>query len=222
MSDYDLLLAWSPWTQSLLNSNRVKSPLQIGITGGIGSGKSLVCKIFHCLGVPIYDADSRAKSLMTTDGILIEQIKKEFGDLSFDSDGALNRKYISEVVFADPMKLNTLNGLVHPRVGVDYAKWVDEHKGQRYVLKEAALLFEANSYKQLDQIIVVHAPEALRITRVLSRDKHRSEKQLKEIIKNQMSEDEKLRRANFIITNDEHQLVIPQVLELHHRFLSAH
>jgi len=198
----------------------VNSPLQIGITGGIGSGKSLVCKIFHCLGVPVYDADSRAKSLMTTDGILISQIKKEFGDLSFDGDGNLNRKYISEVVFADPVKLNTLNGLVHPRVGLDYTKWVEEHKGQRYVLKEAALLFEASSHKLLDQIIVVHAPEALRIARVLSRDKHRTERQIREIIKNQMPEEEKLSRANAIITNDEQKLVIPQVLELHHRFVS--
>jgi dephospho-CoA kinase len=198
----------------------VNSPLQIGITGGIGSGKSLVCKIFHCLGVAVYDADSRAKSLMTTDGILISQIKKEFGDLSFDGDGNLNRKYISEVVFADPVKLNILNGLVHPRVGVDYAKWVEEHKGQRYVLKEAALLFEASSYKLLDQIIVVHAPEELRIARVLSRDKHRTEKQIKEIIKNQMPEEEKLSRADAIISNDEQKLVIPQVLELHHRFVS--
>src|SRR5690349_24232098 len=108
---------------------------------------------------------------MTTDGILISQIKKEFGDLSFDGNGNLNRKYISEVVFADPVKLNILNGLVHPRVGLDYAKWVEEHKGERYVLKEAALLFEASSHKLLDQIIVVHAPEELRIARVLSRDK---------------------------------------------------
>jgi dephospho-CoA kinase len=198
----------------------VNSPLQIGITGGIGSGKSLVCKIFHCLGVPVYDADSRAKSLMTTDGILISQIKKEFGDLSFDGDGNLNRRYISEVVFADPVKLNILNGLVHPRVGLDYAKWVEEHKGQRYVLKEAALLFEASSHKLLDQIIVVHAPEALRIARVLSRDKHRTEKQIKEIIKNQMPEEDKLSRADAVIFNDEQKLVIPQVLELHHRFVS--
>ena len=107
----------------------------------MGSGKSLVCKIFQCLGVPVYDADSRAKSLMTTDGILIQQIKKEFGDLSYDGQGNLNRKYLSEVVFGKENKLNVLNNLVHPRVGVDYTQWVTTNQALPYVLKEAALLF---------------------------------------------------------------------------------
>src|SRR4051812_48778221 len=100
-------------------------PLQIGITGGIGSGKSLVSKIFHVLGVPIYDADSRAKNLMTTDGILVSQIEKEFGVLSYNSDGALNSAHISKLVFNNPDRLNVLNGLVHPRVAEDYKQWVD-------------------------------------------------------------------------------------------------
>ena len=103
------------------------APLQIGVTGGIGSGKSLVCRIFLCLGVPVYDADSHAKNLMTTDGILISNIKKEFGTLSYNTDGSLNRKYLSETVFEDSEKLETLNSLVHPRVAHDYAEWVREH-----------------------------------------------------------------------------------------------
>jgi dephospho-CoA kinase len=193
--------------------------LQIGITGGIGSGKSLVCKIFQCLGVPVYDADSRAKALMTTDGILISGIKKEFGNLSYHTDGTLNRKHISEAAFGHPEKLKVLDALVHPRVAVNYSQWVSE-QSYPYVIKEAALLFEAGSYKSLDRIIVVSAPEQLRVTRVLGRDSHRSEQTVLDIIRNQMPESEKTTRADFVVVNDESRLVIPQVLELHERFIT--
>lgn len=196
----------------------MKQPQQIGITGGIGSGKSLVCKIFSCLGVPVYDADSRAKNLMTTDGILVSQIKKEFGILSYNEDGSLNRKYLGEVAFDQREKLERLNHLVHPRVAADYAGWVEGHQNYPYVIKEAALLFEAGSYKALDKIIVVSAPEKIRMKRVLQRDTHRTEKDVKNIFGNQLPEEERLQRADFIIMNDESRLVIPQVLELHERF----
>lgn len=194
--------------------------LQIGVTGGIGSGKSLVCKIFACLGTPVYDADSRAKNLMTTDGILIEQIGKEFGTLSYHPDGTLNRKYLGELAFNDQQALERLNRLVHPRVAVDYEAWTTEYRERPYVVKEAALLFESTSYKSLDKIIVVSADENIRMKRVLARDPHRSEKMIRDIIKNQMPETEKIKRADFVIRNDETQLVIPQVLELHRRFIS--
>jgi dephospho-CoA kinase len=194
----------------------VSNPLQIGITGGIGSGKTLVSKIFACLGIPVYDADSHAKELMTTDGILVSQIKKEFGDLSYLSDGTLNRKYLSEVVFNKQERLDVLNKLVHPRVGENYTQWVKRHNNKAYVLKEAALLFETGSYQALDKIIVVHAPEEVRIKRVVHRD-GRAEQQVREIIRKQMSEEEKLKRADFIIYNDESSLIIPQVLSLHNR-----
>ena len=193
-------------------------PLQIGITGGIGSGKSLVTKIFACLGIPVYDADSHAKALMTTDGILIANIQKEFGHLSYNTDGSVNRNYLGETVFNDAEKLKKLNSLVHPRVKEDYLIWVKDNRHHPYVLKEAALLFEAGSNQELNKIIVVHAPEELRIKRVLSRDVHRTEELVKEIIKNQMNADEKLNRADFVLYNDENQLLIPQVLELHQKF----
>lgn len=195
-------------------------PLQIGITGGIGAGKSLVCKIFHQLGAPVYDADSHAKELMTTDGILVSGIKKEFGDLAFFDDGRLNRSYLAEHVFHDEEKLKILNGLVHPRVAVDYAKWMSE-RDFPYVIKEAALLFEAGSDKQLDRIIVVHAPLELRISRVRERDPQRTVEQIKGIVEKQMPDDEKLKRADDIIVNDESALLIPQVLKLHREFMSA-
>ncbi|HRG80612.1 MAG TPA: dephospho-CoA kinase [Cyclobacteriaceae bacterium] len=198
----------------------MQKPIQIGITGGIGSGKSLVCKIFGVLGVPAYDADSRAKNLMTTDGILIDQIKKEFGSLSYDVKGGLNREFLSATVFSKQDKLKQLNALVHPRVAVDYKQWVEEHAGNKYVLKEAALLFESGSYKELDKIIVVTAPKEIRIERVLARDNHRTKEDVEKIIQNQISEEEKEAKANFIIRNNESELIVPQVVDLHKRFNS--
>jgi dephospho-CoA kinase len=196
----------------------VNTPLQIGITGGIGSGKSLICRIFATLGIPVYDADSHAKALMTTDGILVSQIKKEFGDLSYHADGTLNRNYLGAHVFDDENKLEALNKLVHPRVGVDYERWVDQHRDAPYVLKEAALLFESGSHRLLDKIVVVSAPESLRQKRVLQRDAHRTVEQFKAIVEKQLPEEEKLNQADYIIVNDDTVLVIPQVLKLHARF----
>ncbi|NBP70207.1 MAG: dephospho-CoA kinase [Cytophagia bacterium] len=196
-------------------------PLQIGITGGIGVGKSTVSKIFSVLGVPTYDADSRAKAVMTTDGILVESIKKEFGTLSFNIHGELNREYLAKAVFGDEQKLKKLNALVHPRVAIDYENWLREQSSAPYVLKEAALLIESGSYKTLDYLMLVTAPEEVRIARVLMRDKHRSIEQIKEIIKNQLSEAEKLKLADFTVNNDGTHSLIEQVLKLHEHFLQT-
>ncbi len=193
-------------------------PIQIGITGGIGSGKSLVCRIFHVLGVPVYDADSQAKKLMTTDGILIDEIKKEFGSLSYDEGGTLNRALISKAVFNEPEKLTKLNSLVHPRVAEDYNRWISEQSGANYCLKEAALMFESESYRLLDKIIVVTAPDEQRIKRVMQRDPQRSRADVENIIKNQMAQEEKNKRADFVIKNDESELIVPHVLKLHEWF----
>jgi dephospho-CoA kinase len=196
------------------------SPLQIGITGGIGSGKSLVCRIFSCFGIPVYDADHRAKTLMTTDGILISGIKKEFGDLSYDEEGNLNRQYLGPEVFSNPDKLRRLNSLVHPRVKEDYSFWLKLGGAHvPYVIKEAALIYETESYKQLDKVIVVNAPADLRIKRVLSRDSHRTVEQIKDIIARQWPEEEKTKRADYVIQNDESRMLIPQVIGLHQNFL---
>ncbi len=194
-------------------------PLQLGVTGGIGSGKSLVCRIFRCLGVPVYDADTRAKELMGSDKILIKQIEKEFGPNAYYSGGGVNREYLAQTVFGEEEKLNKLNHLVHPRVAADYERWVGEHRDKPCVIKEAALIFEAGSSRGLDQIIVVSAPEAIRLKRVLERDPQRTKKDVQKIIASQMPEDEKLRRADHVIINDESRLVIPQVLELYKRFV---
>jgi dephospho-CoA kinase len=198
----------------------LKPFLQIGVTGGIGSGKSLICRIFQVLGAPVYDADSRAKKLMTTDGILIDKIKKEFGSLSYHANGELNRAYLSANVFGDTDKLKRLNELVHPQVAIDYEQWVTRHATHKYLIKEAALLFESGSYKTLDEVIVVIAPSEMRIQRVLARDKHRTREDIEKIISNQLSDEEKLVKANYVIKNDEKELIIPQVLKLHERFNS--
>ena len=196
----------------------MRTPLQIGITGGIGSGKSLVCRIFALLGVSVYDADSHAKALMTTDGILVSQIKKEFGDLAYHRDGRLNREWLAPHVFADEEKLQRLNSLVHPRVAADYGKWLGAHSDEPYVLKEAALLFESGSYRLLDKIVVVSAPEEVRKQRVLKRDPHRTVEQFRGIVEKQLPEAEKLQRADYLIVNDDEKSVIPQVLTLHELF----
>ncbi len=194
------------------------SPLQVGITGGIGSGKSLVCKIFKCLGTPVYDADSRAKALMSTDVELAAAIKKEFGPLSYRPDGTLDRAYLSKVTFGKSDRLEKLNNLVHPRVADDYRQWLKAHSKHSYVLREAALLYEAGSYKTTDKMIVVSAPENVKIKRVLARDPQRSREEIKAIMSSQWPDEEKLKRADFIIYNDNQHLVIPQVLMLHNQF----
>ncbi len=187
-----------------------------GITGGIGSGKSLVCKIFATLGVPIYDADSRAKWLMENDIVLMENIKKSFG-LEAYLDGHLNRIFLAQEVFSNENKRQMLNALVHPAVGEDAKKWRENQKNAPYTLKEAALLIEAGSYKDLDGLILVLAPTDVRIARVRERDKQRSEQEIKSIIEKQMPDDEKMKFAQYLLNNDGKNLLIPQVLALHHK-----
>src|SRR5579871_2799875 len=181
-------------------------PLRIGVTGGIGSGKSIVCKIFATLGVPIYDADTMARKLMTSDAVLVDQIKSTFGALSYLADGSLNREYLSAEVFNNTAKLDKLNALVHPRMAVDSERWMDDNKRSFYVIKEAALLYEAGSYKSLDKIIVVSAPKHVRVQRVMRRDPSRSTDDVLKIISSQMPEIEKKKRADFVVSNDESEL----------------
>lgn len=194
-------------------------PFQIGITGGIGSGKSVICKIFTCLGVPVYDADSRAKSIMTTDGILIEQIKKEFGDLAYLPDGSLDREYLSRVIFENQEKRSLLNQMVHPRVAADTDRWLDQNREAPYVVREAALLIESGAYLRVDKVLLVTAPEELRIKRVLARDPHRLREEVVKIMATQLPEEEKKKVADVVVYNDETQLLVPQILHLHSQFL---
>lgn len=194
--------------------------LQIGITGGIGSGKSLICKIFGILGVPIYDADSRARWLMSNNPLLVAQVKEAFGDDAYLENGEVNRPYLAQKVFHDGEQVKLLNSLVHPKVGEDSAEWSQSWKGKvPYVLREAALMFESGSYKHLDRNITVYASIDTRIQRVLKRDPHRGEEQIRAIIGKQMSEEKRQELADYVIKNDASELVIPQVLKLHEEFI---
>lgn len=189
--------------------------LLVGITGGIGSGKSTVCRIFEVLGIPVYNSDDQAKNLMTTDTELANGIKAKFGDESY-ADGVLNRAFLAKEVFSKPERLRQLNALVHPAVGRDFSKWVALHQSAPYVIKEAALLFETGSYKSLATTILITAPEDVRIERVLLRDPQRSRQQVKDIIGNQMKDEAKTELADYVLKNDEKSLLIPQVIALHH------
>nr|MBC7612925.1 dephospho-CoA kinase [Pseudopedobacter sp.] len=191
--------------------------LKVGVTGGIGSGKTTVCHIFELLGIPVFYADDEAKKLMISDKILVEEIKSEFGAPSYFEDGSLNRKYISDIVFKDTNQLNKLNSFVHPAVFRAMESWSSQQKSP-FILKEAALLFESGSYQQNKFNILVSCPLELRIKRVMNRDQISKEKVLK-IIKNQFSEEKKEAMADFFIQNNEEELVINQVLDLHKKLL---
>ncbi|HLS94450.1 dephospho-CoA kinase [Sphingobacterium allocomposti] len=191
--------------------------LKVGITGGIGSGKSYVARIFKALGVPFYDADTEAKKLMNTDGQIRSALIKQFGEAVYLEDGQLNRAYLSSVVFTDEKRLQALNAIVHPVViqhGTDWA----EAQSYPYSLKEAALLFESGSYKSLDYTILVTAPLEMRIKRVVKRDAV-SREQVLDRINKQMPDEKKSEIADFVIVNDENVPLLPQVLTLHQQFL---
>jgi len=191
--------------------------LKIGLTGGIGSGKTTVAKIFETLAIPVYYADEEAKRLMNTDEELKAAIKKNFGDETY-KNGQLDRKYLASMVFTDRYKLDLLNSLVHPVTIRDAAQWINRQNSP-YVIKEAALLFEAGSTGPLDFIIGVYAPVEMRIKRVMDRD-NVSRNEVLNRLERQIDEDVKMKLCDFIITNNEQQLLIPQVLELHDRLLA--
>ncbi|MFT5262636.1 MAG: dephospho-CoA kinase [Polaribacter sp.] len=190
--------------------------LKIGITGGIGSGKTTACKQFAVLGIPTYYADAEAKRLMLQDKTLVDQIKKVFGKEAYLESGALNRKHISAIAFSNKSKLAILNALVHPAVGKDVLRWFSAQKNCPFALQEAALMYESGSYKKLDYIIAVTAPVDIRVARVMKRDGIR-EKEVLSRINNQMDEQEKVRRADFVIYNDPNHNLMQQVVHIYHQ-----
>lgn len=190
----------------------------IGITGGIGSGKTTVAKLFSLLGIPVYSADDAAKEIMRKDPLLVQQIKDTFGAEAYSEDGSLNRKYIANIVFNDKEQLEKLNSLVHPATIRDSEEWA-KRQNTPYVIKEAALMFETESFHHVDRVIMVYAPQALRIHRVMQRDGVGRDDVLARMHK-QMDEKIKLKLADHVVYNDEQQMVIPQVLALHKQFLA--
>lgn len=192
--------------------------LKIGLTGGIGSGKTTVAKIFELLNVPVYYADAASKRLYHTDKNLISALKKNFGEDIYTNE-ILNRTKLAQIVFNDPHKLALLNQLVHPLTIQDAQNWMKLQTAP-YIIKEAALLFETGSASDLDYIIGVNAPLSIRIQRVMERDSITREQVLSRMDQ-QMDEDIKMSLCEFVITNSEQELLIPQVLSLHEKLKNS-
>ncbi len=190
----------------------------IGITGGIGSGKSIICKIFSILGVPIYEADTRAKWLVTHNVSLKASIVQLLGENAYKSNGDYHREWVASEVFNKPDLLLQLNALVHPAVHQDAREWIVNNQHYPFVLYEAALMKAAGNGNVFDKVIVVTCPLLLRIERVKERDK-RSVEEIEAIIARQLPDEERLKIADFIIYNDEKTSLIEQVLDLYNQIL---
>jgi dephospho-CoA kinase len=190
--------------------------LRLGLTGGIGSGKSTVAQIFEVLGIPVYYADIAAKKIMNEDEGLRSAITNIFGEQAY-ANNILDRKYISSIVFSDPAKLQQLNALVHPATKKDGEAWMQEQTSP-YAIHEAALIFEANVSDRLDLVIGVSSPIELRIKRAMERDKVSREEVLKRM-EQQIDEEVKMSKCDFVLINDEQHLLIPQVLKLHEKLV---
>lgn len=191
--------------------------LKIGITGGIGSGKSIVCKIFAVLKVPVFQSDNVARKLMNNDALIKDRLSSYFG-ADIYSDGDLNREKLSSYIFSDREKLKYVNSVVHPAVSESFNRWVETHAGDPYIIKEAAIIFESGTEKELDYVIAVAAPEALCINRVMARDGLEREEVLRRM-QNQLNDEIRIERSDYIIRNNETILVLPQVLGLHQKIL---
>lgn len=190
--------------------------LKVGITGGIGSGKTTVSRIFEVLGIPVYYADDAARRIMNEDEALRQQIIRQFGEQSY-IDGKLNREYLAGIVFHDKNKLAVLNSLVHPATMRNSNLWM-KNQTTAYAIREAALIFESGVQAQLDYVIGVSAPVELRIERAMQRDKL-TRQQVMDRMDRQINETIKMRLCDFVIVNDAKKPVIPQVLKLHEKLL---
>ena len=188
--------------------------LKVGVTGGIGAGKTLVCKIFEVLGVPVYYADEAAKELMQQNEKLIAELKIHFSDTVYDGVN-LNRKYLSNLIFNNPEKRELLNNIVHPYVIQDGIEWMKKQQSP-YAIKEAALIFESGSQESLDYIIGVFAPNSLKILRTIKRD-HSSREEVLQKIESQIEDGIKMKLCDDVITNDEQHLLVAQVIAIHEK-----
>jgi len=195
----------------------MNKPYLVGITGGIGSGKTTVLKHFMALGIPAYEADKEAKRLMNKDAELISKIKEKFGDQSY-IDCQLNTKYLSDTVFKDKQKLEELNALVHPAVRKDFKNWA-ENQNSKYVVYESALIIEYNQQEVFDEIILVTAPKKTRIERVKKRS-NLSENEIKRRINKQISDNSKSKYVNYIIENINKRQLKDNILDINHNILN--
>lgn len=184
---------------------------KIGLTGGIGSGKSIISKVLQTMNIPVFNSDYEAKCLMSQNKHIQGQIINIFGDKSY-IEGELNRPYLASKIFNDQRLKSKLNNIIHPAVRQAYEEW-SKSQTSGFAFNEAAILFETGAYKNFDATVLVTAPEAIRINRVLQRDRSTRE-EIKQRMNNQWSDEKKKELANFIINNDDKTLVVPQVLEM--------
>ncbi len=192
--------------------------LKVGVTGGIGSGKSTVSRFFSALGVPVYDSDQRAKSLMQYDDSIRSKIKIEFGDNAYHKN-ELNRSYLAEIVFKNESKLKQLNAIVHPVVKTDFINWLSQNSNAKLIIKEAAIMIESGAYKDLDKLIVVNASRNQKIKWIKQRD-HLSLEDIKNRIQNQLSDEIRNQYADFIIENNSGKRELKQqVLSIYNKLI---
>jgi len=193
--------------------------LKVGITGGIGSGKSTVCNILKNLGVPIFTSDVAARELLNNDEGLKAQIKRNFDADMYTSTGELDRERLAKCVFNNAEELEKLNNIVHPKVGHEFEIWSKKHERKPYVVKEAAILFETGSYHDLDKVVTVFCPKPTRMKRIIKRD-NTTKQQVEKRMLFQYTDEERNSLADFIIINDGKEDLLPQVMELHEILLN--
>ncbi|MCY1722916.1 dephospho-CoA kinase [Prolixibacteraceae bacterium Z1-6] len=186
--------------------------ITVGITGGIGSGKSTVCSVFKLLGAPVFEADIEAKKLVNTSSEIKSGLIDWFGDDIYTKNGTINRQKLAGIIFNDEVQLNKANGLIHPVVRSEFQKWVQKQNAP-YVVHEAAILFESGFYKMMDYTILVSAPQQIRIDRVTSRDGSTAE-QVKERMDKQWTDEQKRKLATIEIKNDNKELILPQIINI--------
>ena len=191
--------------------------LNVGLTGGIGSGKTIASKIFEILGIPVYQADEAAKSLMESNPILKNQLIEHFSENAF-VDGKLNRKYIADIIFNDKEKLHLINSLVHPYTIQDGIEWMKKQTTP-YAIKEAALIFESGTQSNFDYIIGISSPQSMRLNRTIKRDNTNRELIL-EKMEHQLDEQVKMKLCDFVLQNDEKTLLTTQVIAVHEKLIA--
>jgi len=195
------------------------NPLRVGITGGIGSGKSIVAKVFSVLGVPVFNSDLVAKQILASNAEVMTSVKEYFGDQAYLENGP-NREFLAQVVFDDPAKREKLNSIIHPQVGRAFERFCGANESADYVLKEAAIMVESGAHEHLDLLILVTAPEELRMQRILSRDKT-NRKAIEGRMSAQLTDEQKRPYASFEIKNNGKNPVIPKVLQIHNTILRS-
>lgn len=192
--------------------------ITVGLSGGIGSGKTYIASLFQELGIAVYNSDIAAKRLMNKNITIKHALVAKFGDTSY-LNGELNRSFIADKVFKNKEALKWLNGIVHPVVADDFKTWKSKQQNSPYIIKEAAILIESMAYKECDQIIIVTAPENIRLDRVMKRDKV-SQEQIYDRIRNQIPEEERVQYANFVINNDGTKNVLHDIRIIHNKLLT--